>query len=115
MKSLYDFAIAGMKAQAEANKLCHRNDPETSREAAKKMVKSGKIQGQERLVYFIIQRYKNTFTKYHQFDFTAKELVNHTYTLNYFQIQRRLSGLHRKGYIERTGEKRNGCAVWRLK
>ena len=99
MNSLFDY---------QTKTMCHRNDPETSRQAAQKIVESNVLQNQEYSVMVgIIVYFKNK-------DFTAKELANKD-IIDYHTIQRRLSGLHRKGYIERTGEKRNGCAVWRMK
>lgn len=106
MKALFDFAVADIKA--EADRLCHRNDPDTSRQAAQKMVESGKLQKQEKHVLDWIKYHHN------KIDFTARELSGGG-SVNYHTIQRRLSGLHRKGKIQRTGEKRNGCAVWRLR
>jgi len=89
--------------------LSHRNDPSTSHEAADKMVKSGALSRQEESVLHTI----NSRDSYGKGDFTAKELSSWNYT-NYYTIQRRLSGLHNKGKIERTGEKRDGCCVWKL-
>jgi len=91
--------------------LARDSDPITSHEAAEKMVKSGKLIGQEHQVYDAIIY---SFAVLDADNFTAKELSKWTDS-DYYMIQRRLSGLHYKGKIERTGEKRNGCAVWRLK
>jgi len=92
--------------------LSHTNDPETSYNAADKMVNSGELNRQEQKVYSAIIEFigfqPNTF------GFTAKELPRYS-GINYYTIQRRLSGLCNKGRIERTGEKRDGCCVWRLK
>lgn len=115
--SLFDFAAKGMKAQIEINKFCHINDPETSREAAEKMIESGALSAQEEWVYRKLLCFLSA-----QEDFTAKELAHwitnwqtqYDYTYIYQIIQRRLSGLHRKGKIKRTGDKRDGCMVWRL-
>jgi hypothetical protein len=90
--------------------LCHRNDPETSFEAAEKMIKSGTLNKQEKEVWIAITDYLSHGDK----DFTAKEIEGWNYQ-DYITIQRRLSGLKNKGKIERTGEKRNGCCVWRIK
>jgi predicted HTH transcriptional regulator len=95
-KTLFDAPIA------------HRNDPVTSYEAGQKMIDSDVLQNQEYAVMVGIIAYFSDTT------FTAKELANKGIT-SYYTIQRRLSGLHRKGKIDRTGEKRNGCAVWKLK
>ena len=89
--------------------LCHKADPETSREAAQKMIDSGKLNKQERLVFHFIKSYLINHS-----DFIAKE-ISEWGEISYFTVQRRLSGLHRKGKIVRTGEKRDGCAVWRLR
>ena len=91
--------------------LAHRDDPITSYEAADRMVKSGALNRQEERVLDAIKCYKCSTWKE---DFTAKELSNIS-SINYYTIQRRLSGLHNKGKIERTGEKRDGCCVWKLK
>ena len=101
----------------ETKLLCHKNDPETSHEAAKKMVESGKLNKQQKEVSDMIIHYHNRFMGRIK-DFTAKELAEWTGQspiyplLTYYVIQRRL---HELTGIERTGEKRNGCAVWRLK
>ena len=94
--------------------LCHKNDPETSIEAARKMVDSGKLSRQEKMVLRGIQHH---LIGGHRKDFTAKELAKWMlghFPTNYYMIQRRLSGLYRKGKIKRTGQKRNGCCVWKL-
>lgn len=98
--------------------LAHTGDVATSFEAADGMIESGKLNKQEQAVWKVIC----DITTNHQFetyacsgaeDFTAKELSNWSGT-DYYTIQRRLSGLFHKGKIERTGEKRNGCCVWRI-
>lgn len=111
----------------ETKLLTHKRDPDTSREAAQKMIKSGKLNKQESMVLSQIKIY---LRRCHKTVFTARDVS--TFSLswdNYFVIQRRLSGLHRKGYIEKVAEdnsvwtescgkqrkKRDGCAVWRLK
>jgi len=91
--------------------LAHRNDPQTSYDAAEKMVKSGALNRQEERVLDAIKCYVCHSCKY---NFTAKDIFASS-TFSYYTIQRRLSGLHHKGKIERTGEKRDGCCVWRLK
>ena len=91
--------------------LARDSDPITSHEAAEKMVKSGKLNKQESLVYSKIKQLFNWFP--FKTDFTARDLES--VYLDYYIAQRRLSGLHYKGKIERTNEKRDGCAVWRLK
>lgn len=97
-----------------AKTLCHKSDPETSHEAAEKMVKSGKLSRQEKMVFRGIRHH---LIGGHREDFTALELARWMigdFPKNYYIIQRRLSGLHRKGKIERTGKKRDGYCVWRL-
>jgi len=96
--------------EQEANRLCHRNDPDTSRDAAKEMIVSGRLNRQEQEVYNDIRRY---IIDCNHTNFTAKELAVDYH--NYFVIQRRLSGLYDKDKIEKTGERRAGCKVWGLK
>jgi len=93
-----------------AKTLAHKGDPQTSLEAADKMVKSGKLSRQEDLVLRYIKGWNETVNAN---KFTAKNLA--FCGIDYYVVQRRLSGLHNKGKIERTGEKRDGCCVWRLK
>lgn len=96
--------------------LAHRDDTMTSFEAADKMVKSGALNRQEQQVYTEIVLYKERirFLKnYKDKGVTAKELAKWS-GLNYWVIQRRLSGLRNKGKIERTGEIRDGSNAWRL-
>lgn len=76
------------------------------------MIKSGELNRQERLVFITIQDVCNALGVK---EFTPKEIIKWDDRFSYYVIQRRLSGLHRKGLIERTGGKRDGCAVWRLK
>lgn len=112
--------------------LSHTGDPITSYEAADEMVKSGKLNKQEQEVWKEINRgidnMETCLGLQHQ-NFTAKELASWS-GIDYFVIQRRLSGLHNKGKIERikTGKerigatdlfksiykKRDGCCVWRI-
>lgn len=88
--------------------LSHTGDPETSYEAADKMVKSGKLNRQEQEVWdaILLHYYGHGL-------FTARILARAS-GIDYYTIQRRLSGLKHKGKIARTGEKRDGCAVWEI-
>ena len=90
--------------------LAHRDDPITSYEAADKMIKSGKLSKQEDLVLRYVKGWSKTVNSS---EFTAKDLA--FCGIDYYIVQRRLSGLCQKSKIERTGEKRDGCCVWRLK
>jgi hypothetical protein len=108
--------------------LSHTKDAITSYAAADKMVRSGALNRQELRVYEGILRYFRDVAE--DRTFTAKELAywNIAFGLDYYIIQRRLSGLFHKGKIERLnikGEayqenkgqklmKRNGCCVWRI-
>jgi len=96
--------------------LSHRDDPQTSFDAAEKL----NLNDQEYEVYIAILNSGGV-------DFTAKELSKNS-GLNYWTIQRRLSGLRNKCKIKRVQEreylspdsyvlrysKREGCCVWRL-
>jgi len=101
-----------MKTLFEQPPLAHTNDPLTSFDAADKMVESGALARQERLVLVAIQDVCRALGRT---DFTPKEIVKWNTRFDYHTIQRRLSGLRNKGKIERTGEKRGGCCVWKLK
>ena len=92
--------------------IAHRDDPITSYEAGDRMIKSGALNRQEKQVLGAIRTTPGSAMS--SFDFTAKE-VSEISGYNYWMIQRRLSGLYHKGKIERTGERRDGCCVWRLK
>jgi len=96
----------------EARLVTHKDDQETSFEAAQKMVKSRALGKQEEEVYKAIVTILSAppITD----DFTAKEIASWCW-VDYYKIQRRFSGLYRKGKIERTGERRDGCCVWKLK
>lgn len=124
---LKEFAVRGVAAQRAVDNivpLSHKSDPITSYEAADKMVKSGALNEQEIYVLAHICKFiamRTLVVDWYWGDtFTPKELAQWMtpkweYTKIYQIIQRRLSGLHSKGKIERTGEKREGCMVWKLK
>ena len=110
-----------MKPQAtnlfETKLITHKQDPETSFAAAEKMIKSGALSRQEQWVWQSIREFNCDYGGCVQ-GFTAKELLEE-YGLDYHLIQRRLSGLYRKGKIERVTKgygfvKRDGCCVWRI-
>jgi hypothetical protein len=98
-----------------ARTLSHRDDPDTSRKAAKKMVKSGTLSRQERRVYETIKRYVRC---YEDADFTTKtiaiRMTDYPYHKAYEICRRRFSGLFNKFKIVLTGEVRDGCRVWKL-
>ena len=85
--------------------LAHKDDPQTSLDAAEKMLKSGGLARQQRCVLECIR--SSNFE-----DFTALELAEGVKNEWYYVIQRRL---HELPQIKTTGEKRDGCCVWRLK
>ena len=90
--------------------LCHTKDPKTSYDAAEKMIDTGELQRQEKEVLEKIRKlYKHPASW-----FTAKSLSRLS-GLNYFKIQRRISGLERKGHVMDTGQKSEGCRVFILK
>ncbi len=113
--NLFEFAVRGMKAQAEVNRLCRTDDPQTSKDAAKRMVDSGKLSRQEKAVFDEILRYNEAWSK----DFTTKDIAKWmAYLMGYdkaYEIcRRRFSGLFNKFKICLTGERRDGCRVYRL-
>ncbi len=94
--------------------LCHAKDPDTSRQAAQKMVESGKADRQRDEVYGAILHYCKTKKAV---DFTARELADFTKIsvkfshITYIVIQRRKHEIHQ---IKETDEKRIGYKVWKL-
>ena len=95
--------------------LARAKDVMTSHDAADKLVKSGRLNEQERNIMFAIQMW----TKNGGEDFTTKDIATCiswcTYDKAYDICRKRFSGLRNKGKIERTGKKRDGCYVERLK
>jgi hypothetical protein len=105
--------------QMQATKLCHSGDPDTSFDAAERLIKSGELTRQEKAVCEAILTYE-ALRATGMLDialatpgFTAKELAAQS-GLDYYMISRRLSALKDKA-IERTMFRRNHSAVWRLK
>lgn len=99
-----------------AKTLARTNDPQTSKDAAKKMVSTGLLSRQEQMVLFSIQAMAGSAMK--SFDFTtkdvAKEMLGYNYDKAYDICRKRFSGLFNKFKIVLTGERRDGCRVWRL-
>ena len=105
--------------------LSRRDNPQTSRDAAEKMVKSGELNRQEEMVYNAIIHYAKTHK-----DFTTKDIARYWWSSIYYNAydicRNRFSGLRDKGKIEtilidinqKTGKgiykRRDGCRVWRL-
>ena len=118
--TLFEFAAKGMKAQAEINKLCHRDDSDTSFDAAEKLVASGELNRQETEVWRWGREHQTVA------GITPKELASKvaskgggSYHPIYYEIQRRLSGLEQKSkairfLINGTQLVREGCGVWRF-
>jgi hypothetical protein len=110
--------------------LARTNDPQTSKDAAEKMVKSGELNRQEEMVYKTIKYYIET---YKHNDFTTKDIAIWIMSMSYHKAydicRKRFSGLERKGKIELVTERkditdctftfiykrRDGCRVWKLK
>ena len=108
--------------------LARTENPQTSKDAAEKMIKSGALSRQEKMIYWAIQGYCKNFG-----DFTTKDIAHNWVLTNripyhkaYDICRKRFSGLRDKGKIERiwlgvskkTGKgiykRRDGCRVWRL-
>jgi len=104
-----------------ARRLARTCNPQTSKDAAAKMVKSGALNKQEKWIYEAITEFiKHRVLHKHPLNFTTKDIAlfmsNNSYHKDYDICRKRFSGLERKGKIEElTGERRDGCRVWRLK
>ena len=105
--------------ERQAIALARTNSPQTSKDAAEKMVESGELSRQEKMIYEAIQDYQHSND-----DFTTKDIAkfmessmyiwHEDYHKAYEICRRRFSGLFNKSKIILTGERRNGCRVWRL-
>ncbi len=99
-----------------AQKLARTENPQTSKDAAEKMVKSGELNRQEKRVYDAITRYSMCHSIK---EFTTKNVAIWMLPMPYYKAydicRKRFSGLRDKGKIELTGGRRDGCQVWRLK
>ncbi|MCP3683897.1 MAG: hypothetical protein GY861_14535 [bacterium] len=82
----------------------HRNDPGTSKAAAEKMIKSGKMSRQCQEVYDSFLNFAPTTSK-------ALSAIS---GLDYHMIARRFADLVKSGHIVDTGEKENGCRIMGL-
>jgi len=101
-----------------ARRLARTCNPQTSKDAAAKMVKSGALNRQEKWVYGWIDSYiRHRVVFGTSLDFTTKDIARYEgqYHKTNDICKRRFSGLERKDKIELTGDRRDGCRVWRLK
>ena len=116
-EDLFDAGIAMAKTLARSE------DPETSKDAAIKMVESGVLNQQEQEVYKAIVEYveKNTHVCNPK-GFTTKSIAismsefrRYADYYKWYDIcRKRFSGLENKGKIKLTGARRDGCRVWRI-
>jgi len=108
----------------EQHLLARKNDPQTSVDAARKLVESSRLTKQEWLVYDVLKRHDRPA------GYTAKELAylidDKDYkgdnTKKYLMVDRRFSGLFNKSKAEivtviidgyQQNVRRNGCYAWR--
>ena len=109
-----------------ARRLARSDDSQTSKDAAVKMVESGALNKQEKEVYKAIVEYDdaNSLSKvFKNQGFTTKDIAESMsefrryadYYKWYDICRKRFSGLADKGKIEPTGDRRDGCQIWRLK
>jgi len=112
----------------QSHLLARKDNPKTSKDAAKKMVESGALNRQEEMVCNAIIRFH--WNKSH-IDFTTKDIANNmsymSYDKAYDICRKRFSDLEMKGKIEliwigydddkskHIYKRRDGCRVWRLK
>jgi hypothetical protein len=85
--------------------ITHRDDPATSKRAARKVARSGNI-GRS-LALFL--------TYLDHGPLTVREASNATTSPNYWMVEwdKRVKAWHVAGHIELTGEERGGGRVWR--
>lgn len=108
--------------------LARKNDPQTSKDAAEKMVKSGTLNRQEKMVYNAIVRYIHyNVLSVTVRGFTTKDIAvfisqfsqDMSYDKAYDICRKRFSGLRDKGKIVLVFEgldikRRDACQVWEL-
>jgi len=110
-----------------AKTLARTDDPETSKIAAEKMVKSGELSRQENEVLSVIEKMVGDAKDY--CNFTTKDIAakmqDYPYHKAYDICRKRFSGIGRHGKIELIWlgvdeegkdvyKQRDGCRVWRL-
>ena len=110
--------IAGPKLLDKQLPLFHKHDPQSSVDAASKLVEIGELSRQEKIVYRAFLHNKRPE------GYTARELAEKFIepVMAYYMIQRRVTGLESKGklYREEIGykdghtiyKKRNNCVIW---
>ena len=104
--------------------LARKENPQTSKDAAEKMVKSGELNRQEKWVYNLIMKYVNSHPLERDKTFTTKDIAGWTrayaYDKAYDICRKRFSGLHLKrkialGFEGLDIKRRDGGRGWRLK
>ena len=115
----------GFEYEGCSTALARKENPQTSKDAAEKMVKSGALNRQEQVVYRAIESYTSHATHNSKYkDFTTKDIArwitDYSYGKAYDICRKRFSGLHLKRKIALVFEgldikRRDGCRVWRLK
>ncbi len=95
--------------------LSHTGDPQTSYDAAERLVQSGGLNKQEALVLDTLRRHDRPE------GYTTKEMAELVYypeknkTQKYHMCARRLPGLLNKDKVKRLIISRDGCRAWRVK
>jgi len=109
---------AGSKLLDKELPLFHQHDPQSSVDAANKLVETGELSRQEKIVYRAFLHNKKPE------GYTARELAQKFVepVMAYYMIERRASGLESKGKLYRKAigykdghaiyKKRNGCVIW---
>ncbi len=109
----------GFEYEGCSTALARTENPKTSKDAAEKMVRSGALNRQEQVVYGAIESYTSHATHNGKYkDFTTKDIArwitDYSYGKAYDICRKRFSGLQMKGKIELTGDRRDGCRIWKL-
>lgn len=128
MNTLFQLGVNLSKGVRDEDKdiarvLARKDNPQTSKDAAEKIVKSGELNRQEDEVFYIIKLYSpSTFTTKD----IAVRMLGYPYYKAYDICRKRFSGLRNKGKIKlvyedkgkpinRIVKRRDGCRIWRLK
>ncbi len=111
----------GFEYEGCSTALARTENPQTSKDAAEKMVRSGALNRQEKRVYDAITKYSMCHSAK---EFTTKDVAIWMLPMPYYKAydicRKRFSGLHLKRKIALVFEgldikRRDGCRVWRLK
>jgi len=100
----FDIAKDIVRTHEAVRKHYHSSDPDTSRKAAEKIVKSGEISKQAALVFYHFKKVAPCTNK--RFALLSG--------LDYEMVHKRVADLKAAGLVEDSGLREDGCAILKL-